>query len=160
MILKKRAPLFFACFFLHVAAILVTWVYESSKLPRAYDEALNWSQFSSGLTNLNVEALKKGIGLSSWLLLFAIGGGIAMALRSRTTSAWSLGFFTVQPVIFGWAWVGLLLWLALPFEVFRLDGEWFEEQTPLLLSSGLWIGVCALCAFAIFKQRRRDRVAA
>ena len=55
-------------------------------------------------------------------------------------------FFILQPVIFNIGWIGLVLWVALPYEAFNMDGEWMEEHSPTAMSLGCWIAASILIA--------------
>jgi hypothetical protein len=150
---KKILTTFGACFILHVAAIVLTGLYLSSGR-RSYTEPVRWETLSAGMSNLSLRALGNGVGSYDWLVLLAIGAGAFLVLSNKAINGRVIGFLAAQPIIFSPFAAGLVLWVALPFELTRLDGEWFEEGTPFLLSSSAWLAACAIMAVIAYRHRR------
>ena len=46
-----------------------------------------------------------------------------------------------------------MLLVAQPFEIWRIDGEWFGEETPRAIALGTWLIVSAWMALRTLKER-------
>ena len=146
--------LILACILCHAMASLVMSAYYASGAPLEYTEPIRWHQLLTGLERMNASAVKSALRVSDLVFFAATFLGLALifSTRNQVRSIPRFLFFIFQPVLFCRGWVGLVLLIAFPFEARKLDGEWLEEQSPTLMSLGVWIAVSMLIAFSSLKR--------
>lgn len=130
-----------SCFVVQLLAILLLGIYQSSSIELTHSSRVSLSWFWNALRQLNGSDLLRAVQLGDLILLVAValGAFISYATRHQANSSLRCVYFAFQLIIFHSGFWGLVLLAALPFELLRLDGEWFAEGTPTLIASGLWI---------------------
>jgi hypothetical protein len=132
----------------HVAALLVMSAYIASGASFAYTEPIQWRSLLDGFTRIDASAIQRATQPADWFLLTSALAGLALVYltRKKVRSIARFVFFLIQPALFYTGWAGLILVVVFPFEALKLDGEWFGERSPILMSLGIWIAVSLFVA--------------
>ena len=160
--MKSRFPVVISlCILVHMAALLMMGVYEANGGSLEYPKLSNWVWFSTGLKRLNWLDIVRAAQPLDFLMLISMLFGLWLT-RPKSTGVGSKlceWFFGVQSLVFVKGFLGMFFLVLLLLRVDHIDGEWFGERTPLLISTALWISTSACVALRCWQSRRKAAVA-
>ena len=136
---------------LQILAVLLMGAYAAGA-QASYTEPVSWAPMVSSL----VHGRWKLEPTPMDYLLFgasSIGLLLTIASRSNSRSLLRLIYFAAQLLVFGFGCAGIVLIITLPVEIWRIDGEWFGEETPRRIALGSWLLVSVWMALRAIKAR-------